>query len=137
MPLEEFMQTVTYETPALYGDHHVIEIRRILLELPGVVDVYASSAFQIVEVTYDPDKINDLEIAVKLDAAGYLGEWTSPIEAGVTAYHAAAGLKPYFRHTAAYEQTRLVVSFAQNVSYLGRPLWPCPGMGVISKPMED
>jgi copper chaperone CopZ len=137
LPLEESMQKVTYETPALYGDHHVTEIRRILLELPGVFDVYASSAFQIVEVTYDQGKINDLEIAVKLDAAGYLGEWTAPIESGATAYHAEAGIKPYFRHTAAYEQTHLVVSFAQNVSYLGRPLWPCPGMGVISKPMED
>ena len=131
------MQKVTYETPALYGDHHVIEVRRILLELQGVVEVYASSAFQIIEITYDPEKINDLEIAVKLDAAGYLGEWTVPFEAGVAAYHAADGLKPYFRHTAAYEQTRTLVTFAQNVSYLGRPLWPCPGMGIISKPMED
>lgn len=131
------MQKISYEIPTLYGDHHVIEIRRILLELQGVVDVYASSAFQIVEVTYDPEKINDLQIAMKLDEAGYLGEWTMPIEAGATAYHAAEGLKPYFRHTAAYEQTRLTVSFAQNVSYLGRPLWPCPGMGVISKPTEE
>ena len=131
------MQIVTYETPALYGDHHVTEIRRILLELPGVIDVYASSAFHVVEVTYDPEKINDLEIAVKLDAAGYLGEWTVPIEAGATAYHAAAGLKPYFRHTAAYEQTRLTVTFAQNVVNTGRPLWPCPGFGPISKPVED
>jgi copper chaperone CopZ len=131
------MQKVTYETPALYGDHHVLEVRRILLELPGVIDVYASSSFQVVEVTYDPEKINDLEIAVKLDAAGYLSERTVPIEAGTAAYHAAEGVKPYFRHTAAYEQTRLMVSFAQNVAYLGRPLWPCPGMGVISKPMED
>jgi copper chaperone CopZ len=131
------MQKVTYETPSLYGDHHVTEVRRILLEVPGVVDVYASSAFQMVEVTYDPDKINDLEIAVKLDAAGYLGEWTAPIESGASAYHAETGAKPYFRHTAAYEQTRLSVSFAQNVSYSGRPLWPCPGMGILSKPMED
>ena len=30
------MQKVTYETPSLYGDHHVTEVRRILLELPGV-----------------------------------------------------------------------------------------------------
>lgn len=131
------MQTKTFETPALYGDHHVTEVRRILLELPGVMDVYASSAFQVVEVTYDETKINDLEIALKLDEAGYLGEWSIPIEAGATAYHAAEGLKPYFRHTAAYAQTRQAVSFAQNVSYLGRPLWPCPGMGVLSKPMED
>jgi copper chaperone CopZ len=131
------MQKATYETPSLYGDHHVTEVRRILLELPGVVDVYASSAFQVVEVTYDPEKINDLEIAMKLDEAGYLGEWTVPIEAGAAAYHSVDGLEPYFRHTAAYEQTKLTVSFAQNVSYLGRPLWPCPGLGIISKPMED
>jgi copper chaperone CopZ len=131
------MQKVTYETPSLYGDHHVIEVRRILLELPGVQDVYASSAFQIVEVSYDPEKINDLEIAMKLDEAGYLGEWTIPIEAGAAAYHAAEGTKAYFRHTAAYEQTHEMVSFAQNVAYLGRPLWPCPGMGIITKPMED
>jgi copper chaperone CopZ len=131
------MKTISFETPALYGDHHVIEIRRILLEMPGVIDVDASSAFQVVEVTYDPEKVNDLEIAMKLDQAGYLGEWTLPIEAGATTYHAAAGLKPYFRHTAAYEQTRLNVNFSQNVAYMGRPLWPCPGMGVISKPMED
>jgi copper chaperone CopZ len=137
MPLEEPMQKVTYETPSLFGDHHVTEVRRILLELPGIVDVYASSSFQIVEVTYDPEKINDLEIAMKLDEAGYLGEWTVPIESGASTYQATNGLKPYFRHTAAYEQTRLTVSFAQNVSYLGRPLWPCPGMGLISKPMED
>jgi copper chaperone CopZ len=131
------MQKVTFETPSLYGDHHVIEIRRILMALPGVQDVYASSAFQVVEVTYDPEKVNDLEIAMKLDEAGYLGEWTVPIESGTAAYHAAEGVKPYFRHTAAYEQTRLTVSFAQNVAYLGRPLWPCPGMGIISKTMED
>jgi copper chaperone CopZ len=131
------MQKVTYETPSLFGDHHVTEVRRILLGLPGIMDVYASSAFQVVEVTYDPEKINDLEIAMKLDGAGYLGEWTVPIESGASTYQATNGLKPYFRHTAAYEQTRLTVSFAQNVSYLGRPLWPCPGMGVISKPMED
>ncbi len=131
------MQKVTYETPALYGDHHVTEVRRILLSQPGVVDVYASSAFHVIEVTYDPEKINDLEIAVKLDEAGYLGEWTVPVETGATAYQAAADKKPYFRHTAAYEQTRTLVTFAQNVAYLGRPLWPCPGMGIISKPMEE
>ena len=90
------MQKVTYETPSLYGDHHVTEVRRILLEVPGVVDVYASSAFQIIEVTYDPDKINDLEIAVKLDAAGYLGEWTAPIESGAAAYHADDRFKALF-----------------------------------------
>lgn len=131
------MKKVTFETPTLYGDHHVSEVRRILLEIPGIEEVYASSAFQIIEVTYDPAKINDLEISIKLDEAGYLGEWSLPIESGATLYNAERGVKPYFRHTAAYEQTRQTVTFGQNVSYLGRPLWPCPGLGILNRPPED
>jgi len=124
------MEIKTFETPALFGDHHVTEVRRILLELTGVSDVYASSAFQIIEVTYDEKKINDLEIAVKLDEAGYLGEWTIPIELG-TAAQQGDGQKPFFRHTATYETTKQTVSFAQRVNYQGRPLWHCPGMGAV------
>src|SRR5512139_2459307 len=124
------MQTKTFESPSLYGDHHVLEVRRILLEIPGVIDVYASSSFQIVEVTYDETKVNDLEIAVKLDNAGYLGEWTIPVEIGATVLseETATSSKPYFRHTEFYETSRQVVGFSQNVSYSSRPLWPCPGM---------
>ena len=124
------MEIKTFETPTLYGDHHVTEVRRILLELTGVSDVYASSAFQIIEVTYDEKKINDLEIAVKLDEAGYLGEWTIPVEMG-TAAQQGDGQKPFFRHTAIYETTKQTVSFAQKVNYTGRPLWHCPGLGAV------
>jgi len=124
------MEIKTFETPALFGDHHVTEVRRILLELEGVTEVYASSAFQIVEVIYDEKKINDLQIAVKLDEAGYLGEWTIPIELG-TAAQQGDGQKPFFRHTATYETTKQTVSFAQKVNYQGRPLWHCPGMSVV------
>ena len=130
------MEKKIFNIRALYADHHVSEVRRILFELPGVEDVYASSAFQIVEVTYDQDKINDLEIAVKLDEAGYLGEWSPPIEHGEVPPEDGAK-KTYSRQTIAYQQTRQTVGFAQNVSYLGRPLWPCPGMGVIKSTMED
>ena len=126
------METKTFEAPALYGDHHVTEVRRILFELEGVVDVYASSAFQTIEVRYDETKINDLQIALKLDEAGYLGEWTIPIELGATQ---GDGKKPFFRHTATYETTKQTVSFAQKVSYEGRPLWHCPGMGTLK--MDD
>jgi copper chaperone CopZ len=128
------MKTVTFDVPAMYGDHHVVEVRRILLEIPGVVDVYASSSFRVVEVTYDPEKVNDLDIGVKLDQAGYLGEWSVIAEPGVAANQ--EGGREFFRHTATYEQTKQIVSFAQNVSYQGRPLWPCPGMGVI-KGMDE
>ena len=130
------MKTVTYDLPNLYGDHHVLEVRRILLEITGVVDVYASSAFRMVEVTYDPALTNDLDIAVKLDESGYLGEWSMPMEAGASTYLGDRS-RSYFRHTAVYETTRQVVSFSQNVSYTGRPLWTCPGMGVIKNKMED
>jgi copper chaperone CopZ len=133
------MKKYSVELPTMYGDHHVIEVRRILLELPGVVDVYASSCFGIVEATYDPALINDLEIAVKLDEAGYLGEWSVPVEASVAAHEQAA--KPFYRHTAVYETTRQVVSFTQQLgeaaAFMGRPLWQCPGMGAIKTKMED
>ncbi len=129
------MKTVTIELPTMYGDHHVIEVRRILMAIPGIEDVYASSSFGIVEVSYNPEKVNDLEIAMKLDEAGYLGEWSIPMETGIAAQQ-GSGRKPYFRHTAVYETTRQVVSFTQAVSAPGKPLWPCPGMGVI-KPMEE
>jgi copper chaperone CopZ len=130
------MKTKTFEAPALYGDHHVTEVRRILMELEGVVDVYASSAFQTIEVTYDETRINDLQIAVKLDEAGYLGEWTIPIEMGEAAQQ-GDGSKPFFRHTATYETVKHTVSFAQKVNYNGRPLWYCPGIGAIKMDDEE
>jgi len=124
------METKTFEVPALYGDHHVTEVRRILLELEGVTDVYASSAFQVVEVTYDPAKINDLQIALRLDEAGYLGEWTIRVEVGTAAQNPEKH-KTLSRHTTTYETTKQTVSFAQRVNYQGRPLWPCPGIGTV------
>jgi copper chaperone CopZ len=131
------MEKKTFEVPALYADHHVTEVRRILLELDGVTDVYASSAFHVVEVTYDKTKINDLEIAVKLDEAGYLGEWTAPVESGAAAQQNENGPRPYFRHSTVYETTKKTVTFAQRVNYTGRPLWPCPGMGPITVTRDE
>jgi copper chaperone CopZ len=129
------MKKITLDLPALYGDHHVVEVRRILLAIPGVEEVYASSSFRAVEVTYDPGKVNDLEIQLKLDEAGYLGEWSILTEPGVAV--ARKDGEGSFRHTAVYEQTRQVVSFAQKVGSVGRPLWPCPGMGVINSNEEE
>lgn len=131
------MQIKRFEMPALFGDHHVIEVRRILLQLPGVSEVYASSAFQVVEVTYDESKINDLQLAVKLDEAGYLGEWTVPEEIGAESQAESAGIEPSFRHTAVYETTKKTVAFAHTVGYQGRPLWHCPGMGTMRASDEE
>jgi len=131
------MQTKRFDMPALFADHHVLEVRRILLELPGVTEVYASSAFQVVDVQYDESKINDLQIAMKLDEAGYLGEWTVPAEPGPEVQRTAADPGSFFRHSAVYETTKKTVAFAQRVRYQGRPLWHCPGMGTIKVAQEE
>ena len=76
------MEKKTYDLPTMYADHHVVEVRRILLEIPGVNDVYASSAFQAVEVTYDPEAVKESDIVGTLEEAGYLGDWELIAEAG-------------------------------------------------------
>ena len=70
------------KAPALYGDHHVSEVQRILKELPGVEEVYASSAFQAIEVEFDESKITADKIAACLEEAGYLGEVPMLVESG-------------------------------------------------------
>ncbi len=124
------MQTMTLEAPALYGDHHVSEVRRILLELPGVQDVYASSAFRVIEVTYEADKVKPEAIHECLEAAGYMGELPGVAETGIAAERKSAD-NGQFRFTAVYESLKSTVSFAQKINYEGRPLWPCPGMGPV------
>lgn len=131
------METLSLELSTLYGDHHVVEVRRILLALPGVSDVYASSAFHMVEVSYDPTSITPDGIRSALEEAGYLGEMPMPVESETAAYQSDQA-STYFRHTEVYENVRTVVSFTQNVAYQGRPLWPCPGMGpILAKQTEE
>jgi copper chaperone CopZ len=125
------MEIKSFEAPALYGDHHVSEVRRILLEMPGVSDVYASSAFQVIEVTFDPAKIKAEQVEACLQDAGYLGEIPMLIETGIAVEKKEGDM--FFRHTATYETVKSTVSFAQRVDYSGRPLWPCPGMGPVKK----
>ncbi len=126
------MKTKTFEAPALYGDHHVTEVRRILLEVKGVTDVYASSAFQTIEVTFDPDKVQAEQIEARLEEAGYLGKIPMLAETGVATEK--IGDDARFRHTASYETIKTTVSFAQRVDHdTVRPLWPCPGMGPVRK----
>lgn len=129
------MRTKSFDVPAMYGDHHVSDVRRILLEIPGVQDVYASSAFHVVEVVFDENVTTDSSIQSKLDAAGYLGDFVFQAEAGKAVGTDGGGT--FMRHTTVYEQTKKVVSFTQNVGFQGRPLWPCPGMGPIKSIAEE
>ena len=128
------METKSFDAPALFGDHHVSEVRRILKELTGVSDVYASSAFQIIEVTFDPATIKAEQLEARLQEAGYLGEIPMLVETGIAVEK--VGNDAFFRHTATYETVKTTVSFAQRVDYSGRPLWPCPGMSPAKKTDE-
>jgi copper chaperone CopZ len=131
------MEKLTLNLPTMYGDHHVIEVRRILLETPGITEVYASSCFQIVEVDYDPAQLDGEVVAGRLEKAGYYRELSTPVESDTAAYGRSSDSDVFFRHTIAYEQTNEVVGFSQKVNAAERPLWPCPGMGVIERKMEE
>lgn len=122
------MKTTTISLPAMYGDHHVQEVRRLLLEIPGVEDVYASSSFRIAEVTLDPAQTSLEVLEAALDRAGYLGELLLPQESDIPVNERNSN-GSHFRHTTAFAQVKQTVSFGQTVANSGRPLWPCPGMG--------
>jgi excisionase family DNA binding protein len=130
------MEKALFEVPRMYADHHVLEVRRILQAMPGVEDVYTSSAFHVIEVTYDPSKVRQEDLADKLSEAGYVGDLSLPVETGL-AVTEGDGQKPYFRHTAAYEQSKRVVGFEQSISFNGRALWPCPGFGLLARIAEE
>ena len=123
------MQTKAFDAPALFGDHHVSEVQRILKELPGIEEVYASSAFQAIEVSFDEKIVSAEKIAARLEETGYLGEMPILTETGIAVEKKEGD--GIFRHTATYETIKKTVSFAQRVQYEGRPLWHCPGMGTI------
>lgn len=130
------MKTLTLDLPSMYGDHHVIEVRRLLSALPGVADVYASSAFRAVEVSYDDSQTDQAAIEKVLDEAGYLGDLLVPAETATPATE-KNGKPVYFRHTMAFDGIGRTVSFGQTVAYSGRPLWPCPGVGPLKMDGEE
>jgi hypothetical protein len=64
------MAKVALEVPTLWADHHVLKVRDALVNLEGVNDVYASSAWKQVLVDYNSRKIK----------AGYpVGEGEVPV----------------------------------------------------------
>jgi len=128
------MKTFTFDLPAMYGDHHVMEVRRILLDMPGVEDVYASSAFQVLEVRADESKVDEKKIESALEEGGYLGDL--PVAVERTEEGGNGKDETFFRHTESFTQTRGVIGFGQKVSYQGRPLWPCPGIGTIKQVVD-
>ena len=73
------MASVTLNAPAVFADHHVLQARTALFALEGVDDVYASSAWQAVIVSYNPDQVDLPAIEDALAKAGYPPDKTTPI----------------------------------------------------------
>jgi copper chaperone CopZ len=130
------MQTVTYRVPAMYGDHHVVEVRKLLLAIPGVIDVYASSAFKSVEAQFDEETLDPAHLESRLAEAGYLQEPVLPVESSlpVTGQN---GKGEFYRQTAAKEAAASIVGFGRQVAADRHSLWPCPGFGLLSPNDEE
>ena len=88
-----------------------------------------SSAFNQVGVTFNKKIITPKQIEKALAEEGYTSD------ALEDAYPVSVKERE-MRHTAAVPGIGDSLSFAQNVSYEGRALWPCPGFS-IQAPTEN
>jgi copper chaperone CopZ len=74
------MEKVVLEVPTLWADHHVLKVRDALAKLEGVDDMYVSSAWKQVLVSYDAAKTTPAAIEKALADAGYpVGEGELPV----------------------------------------------------------
>ncbi len=74
------MEKLILEVPSMYADHHVLTVRDALTDLKGVDEVYASSTWKQVLISYDPAKVKPKAIEKTLADAGYpVGEGETPI----------------------------------------------------------
>lgn len=74
------MAKVVFDVPSLWADHHVLKLREALVNLEGVEEVYASSAWNQVMVAYDTATVDSAAIGEALGEAGYpVGEGGVPV----------------------------------------------------------
>jgi copper chaperone CopZ len=65
------MQQTVINVPAMWADHHVLLVRKALVDLKGVDEVKASSARRSVLVKFDEKATSVADIEKALTAAGY------------------------------------------------------------------
>ncbi|MBM3127003.1 MAG: heavy-metal-associated domain-containing protein [Chloroflexi bacterium] len=65
------MEQITLTIPAVWADHHVIAVKRLLAPLSGVENVLASSAFKQVLIEFDAGKTSQAALVKALTDAGY------------------------------------------------------------------
>lgn len=65
------MERASFCIPKMYGDHHVLAVRKALLDTEGVEDLVASAALKKLTVDYDPAKVSMDALKARLIEAGY------------------------------------------------------------------
>jgi copper chaperone CopZ len=73
------MARMTLTAPTMFADHHVLQVRQTLAAIEGIQEVYASSAWQAVVVSYDAAKIEPVAIERALAEAGYPSDEQTPV----------------------------------------------------------
>jgi len=74
------MENIILDVPLMYGDHHVLKVRDALTDLEGIEELYASSAWRQLMISFDPKKIKQVDIEQTLADAGYpTGEGETPV----------------------------------------------------------
>lgn len=73
-------EKTVFQVPKMYADHHVLQVRDILLGVKGVEQVIASSAFRRVVVHHNPKQVTAKQLQAALTNAGYGPdqEWQLP-----------------------------------------------------------
>jgi copper chaperone CopZ len=65
------MKELVLEMPSMYGDHHVLRVKETLMSIDGVKEIYASSAWKQVMISFDPKKVTEKDLEKALSDAGY------------------------------------------------------------------
>jgi copper chaperone CopZ len=65
------MEKIALTIPALWADHHVTNVKRLLSPISGVENVFASSAFKQVMIEFDPNKTSQTALEKALTDGGY------------------------------------------------------------------
>jgi hypothetical protein len=66
------MEELAVTLPAMWADHHVLAVRAVLAETPGVGGVEASARDFALRVRFEPAAASADEILARLAAAGYV-----------------------------------------------------------------
>jgi len=65
------MEKIELTIPAMFADHHVTNVKRLLSPIKGVENVFASSAFKQVTIEFDAAKTSRAALVKALTDAGY------------------------------------------------------------------